>query len=62
MDNKKMGILNSGIVERIDAIRASMTGEEFKGFLKGNLEKYVMRYALNDEVEELERQGITWIC
>ena len=46
---------NSGIVEHIDAIRVSMTGEEFKGFLKGNLEKYVMRYALNDEFEELEK-------
>lgn len=46
---------NSGIVERIDVIRASMTGEEFKGFLKGNLEKYVMRYELNDEFEELEK-------
>jgi hypothetical protein len=33
-----------GGIECIDAIRASMTPEEFKGFLKGNAMKYLWRY------------------
>lgn len=31
-------------VEAIDAIEASMTQEEFQGYLKGNVMKYVWRY------------------
>ena len=34
----------SGGIECIDAIRASMTEEAFKGFLKGNVLKYMWRY------------------
>ena len=34
----------TGTVECIDAIRASMTEEEFRGFLKGQVIKYVWRY------------------
>ena len=33
-----------GDIECIDAIRASMTDEEFAGFLKGNAMKYLWRY------------------
>lgn len=33
-----------GGIECIDAIKASMTNESFKGFLKGNVMKYVYRY------------------
>lgn len=33
-----------GGIECIDAIRASMTAEEFAGFLKGNVIKYLWRY------------------
>lgn len=33
-----------GNVECIDAIAASMTKEEFFGFLKGNVMKYLWRY------------------
>lgn len=33
-----------GGIECIDAIRASMTAEEFAGFLKGNAMKYLWRY------------------
>lgn len=35
---------NQGGVECIDAIEASMTREEFKGYLKGNVMKYLWRY------------------
>lgn len=31
-------------IECIDSIEASMTKEEFIGYLKGNVEKYVWRY------------------
>ena len=33
-----------GGIEAIDAIKASMTREEFKGYLKGNAQKYLWRY------------------
>ena len=36
---------NSGKVEAIEAIEASMSPEEFKGYLKGNALKYLWRYA-----------------
>ena len=35
---------NQGAIEAIDAIRASMSLIEFKGYLKGNIEKYLWRY------------------
>ena len=46
----------SGGVECIDAIRASMTPEEFKGFLKGNAMKYLWRYRLKGKpAQDLEK-------
>lgn len=35
---------NTGAIECIDGIKESMNGEEFKGYLKGNVIKYVWRY------------------
>ena len=34
----------AGGIECIDAMKASMSDEEFQGFLKGNVQKYVWRY------------------
>jgi hypothetical protein len=34
----------SGYVECIDAIEASLTNEAFRGYLKGNIQKYLWRY------------------
>lgn len=34
----------SGSIECIDAIQSSMSDEAFKGFLKGNVQKYIYRY------------------
>lgn len=34
----------SGHVECIDAIEASLTNEAFRGYLKGNIQKYIWRY------------------
>ena len=43
-------------VECIQAIEASMSNEEFKGYLKGNAIKYLWRYKYkNNPVEDLEK-------
>lgn len=45
-----------GDVECIDAIRASMTYDEFAGYLKGNSIKYLWRYRdKGNEVQDLEK-------
>ena len=36
----------TGDIECIDAIKASMSHEEYIGFLKGNVIKYLWRYGL----------------
>jgi len=43
---------NQGEIECIDAIKASMTPEEFKGYLKGNVEKYIWRYSYKGKPKE----------
>lgn len=46
----------NGYVECIDAIRASMTHDEFLGYLKGNVMKYLWRYRLKGrEAEDLKK-------
>lgn len=42
----------SGGIECIDAIKASMSSEEYKGFLKGQVIKYVWRYRLKGKSTE----------
>ena len=43
-------------VECIDAIQASMTEEEFKGYLKGNNLKYLWRYNYKGKpLEDLQK-------
>lgn len=39
-------------IECLDAIKASMTIEEFRGYLKGNIEKYVWRYSYKGKPKE----------
>lgn len=46
---------NDGGVECIDAIEASMTPEEFIGFLKGNVIKYLWRYRLKNGLQDLKK-------
>ena len=43
---------NNGGIECIDAIKASMTEEEYKGFLKGNVMKYLWRYELKENPKQ----------
>lgn len=49
-----------GGVECIDAIRASMSSEAFKGFCKGNVLKYLWRYERKNKnkVEDLKKARI----
>lgn len=42
-------------IEAIDAIRAALTPEEFRGFCKGNIIKYVWRERHKGQDESLEK-------
>lgn len=42
-----------GGIETIEAIQASMSSEAFKGFLKGNCQKYLWRYEHKNGKEDL---------
>ena len=44
-----------GTVECIDAIESSMTPEEFRGYLKGCLMKYIWRYQHKGGMEDLKK-------
>jgi hypothetical protein len=44
-----------GKVETIDAIESSMSHEAFKGYLHGNIIKYVSRWTRKNGVEDLRK-------
>lgn len=47
---------NTGAIEAIEAIKASMHPQEFKGYLKGNCMKYLWRYEYKGKpVEDLRK-------
>lgn len=46
---------NSYSREVIDTMQGSMTAEEFKGYLKGNVMKYINRYQFKNGVEDLKK-------
>ena len=47
---------NKGTIEAIEAIKASMPEEEFRGYLKGNALKYLWRYDYKGKpVEDLRK-------
>ena len=47
---------NTGAIEAIEGIEASMSPEEFKGYLKGNMMKYAWRYDYKGKpVEDLRK-------
>lgn len=48
----------SGGIECIDAIRASMTAEEFQGYCKGNCLKYLWRYRQKNGAEDIEKAAV----
>ena len=41
--------------ECIDAIKASMSSDEFAGYLRGNVMKYIWRFRKKGGVEDLEK-------
>ena len=51
---------NKGAIEAIEAIKASMNDEQYKGYLKGNVQKYVWRYENhpNGKVQSLEKAQV----
>lgn len=44
-----------GYIECIDAIKAALTPEEFRGYCKGNIIKYVWRERLKGGNESLQK-------
>lgn len=44
-----------GGIECINAICAAMSAEAFRGFLKGNIMKYVFRYEAKNGIEDLKK-------
>jgi len=46
---------NTGDIECIEAIKASMSTEAYTGYLKGNVQKYVWRYEDKNGVEDLRK-------
>lgn len=45
----------SGGIEAIEALEACMSPEAFRGFLKGNVIKYVWRYENKNGLEDLKK-------
>tara|TARA_R100001129_G_scaffold139041_2_gene100350 strand:- start:4304 stop:4603 length:300 start_codon:yes stop_codon:yes gene_type:complete len=46
---------NKGGIECIQGIQAASTKEEFEGYLRGNIIKYVWRYRYKDNLKDLEK-------
>ena len=46
---------NNGKVECIEAIEAASSKEEFEGYLRGNVLKYVWRFRYKDNVKDLRK-------
>jgi hypothetical protein len=44
-----------GSIECIEAIKSSMSNEAFKGYLKGNIQKYIWRYDRKGGVIDLQK-------
>lgn len=45
----------AGSIECIDAIQASMSADEFRGYCKGNSLKYLWRYRMKGGAEDLAK-------
>ena len=49
---------NSGNIECIEAIKESMTPEAFRGYLKGNVQKYLWRYEYKNGLDDLHKARV----
>lgn len=45
-------------IECIKAIEASMTEDAFKGYLKGNIMKYLWRFERKNGIEDLKKANV----
>ncbi len=45
----------SGQIECIDAIQSALTREEYRGYLKGNILKYIWRERLKNGSQDVEK-------
>lgn len=48
----------SSAIQPISFMEASLSHDEFVGYLKGNIVKYVSRYRLKDGVKDLEKARV----
>jgi hypothetical protein len=55
MDKINPSHYTNGNIECIDGIKASMPAEQYKGYLKGNIIKYIWRYENKGGVEDLKK-------
>jgi len=46
---------NQSGIECIQAIEASMSKDQFCGYLKGNIQKYIWRYEDKNKIEDLKK-------
>ena len=53
----------SGAVECIDAIRSALSPDEFRGYCKGNIMKYVWRERLKNQDQDLQKAAkyLEWL-
>ena len=53
----------SGAIECIDAIRSALTPDEFRGYCKGNIMKYVWRERLKNQDQDLQKAAkyLEWL-
>lgn len=47
-----------GEIECIECIKASMTKDQFMGYLKGNVMKYIWRYDKKNHLEDLKKADV----
>jgi hypothetical protein len=57
-DNVKEPSHYKGEIECIAAIKASMSQQQFKGYLKGNIMKYLWRYDRKNGLEDLQKADV----
>jgi hypothetical protein len=57
-DNVKEPSHYKGEIECIAAIKASMSQQQFKGYLKGNIIKYLWRYDRKNGLEDLQKADV----
>jgi hypothetical protein len=53
----------TGGIECIEAMEAMMSKQEYKGYLRGNVFKYLWRYQTKNGVEDLRKAKVylTWL-